>query len=81
LAGLVWEVHTLAKLAWIKRAEIFLSFGPLLVVILAFVGFVFYNGSIVVGKLHHSLMQNICTKFWNNNITFSVFLCGVFAHA
>lgn len=47
--GLVWEVHALAKLAWMKRTAIFLSFGPLLVVILAFVGFVFYNGSIVVG--------------------------------
>ncbi|KAG0581277.1 hypothetical protein KC19_4G238800 [Ceratodon purpureus] len=47
--GLVWEVHTLAKQTWIKRTSVLQSFGPLLMVILAFVAFVFYNGSIVVG--------------------------------
>lgn len=47
--GIVWEVLTLAKLAWIERKAIFQNFGPLLVVIFAFVAFVFYNGSIVVG--------------------------------
>lgn len=62
LAGIVWEVLTLAKLAWIERKAIFQNFGPLLVVIFAFVAFVFYNGSIVVGKLQLSFMQNICKQ-------------------
>jgi len=42
----------------VERMSLLQSFSPLLAVILAIIAFVFYNGSIVVGKRHHFFSQH-----------------------
>ncbi|CAM6044206.1 unnamed protein product [Sphagnum compactum] len=47
--GIGSEIWSFAKQAWLRRWEIFKSFGPLICIIILFFLFVCYNGSIVVG--------------------------------
>ncbi|KAI3995847.1 hypothetical protein MKX01_020382 [Papaver californicum] len=48
-SGLLDEAHIILLRMWNLKLEVLLSFGPFLVVFLAFVVFVFWNGSIVLG--------------------------------
>ncbi|KAI3878231.1 hypothetical protein MKW92_032089 [Papaver armeniacum] len=54
-SGLLDEAQVILLRMWNLKLEVLLSFGPFLVVFLAFVVFVFWNGSIVLGaKEAHS---------------------------
>ncbi|CAM6085296.1 unnamed protein product [Calypogeia fissa] len=54
------EVWALIKSTWFRRYEVLWSFGPLLLVFVAFPGFVLHNGSIVVGdKSSHKVSLHL----------------------
>lgn len=48
-AGLLYEVRVILARVWLLKWEVLESFGPFLMVLLAFVAFVCWNGSIVLG--------------------------------
>ncbi|KAK9154287.1 hypothetical protein Sjap_001767 [Stephania japonica] len=48
-SGLIGEVQTIILRLWLLKWEVFMSFSPFLLVVVAFISFVCWNGSIVLG--------------------------------
>ncbi|KAK7390572.1 hypothetical protein VNO78_25881 [Psophocarpus tetragonolobus] len=59
-SGLVDEIETILLTLWHKKWELLISFGPYLIVLLAFVLFIHWNGSVVLGaKEAHTVTPHL----------------------
>lgn len=55
-SGILDEIHCIVPMAWRLKWELLALFTPFLIVLVVFVAFVYWNGSVVLGDFQHSLM-------------------------
>lgn len=69
IAGFLDEIREICLTSWHMKWKLFISFSPFFMVLVAFVAFVRWNGSVVLGTTRIS-----CSIWWVRNLFLTLFL-------